>query len=111
MRKYNETYDILSGSIGEIFTSDSDSGNIGKAGKTGNENMVSQHDDTRMSSREGTEESITKVHSFKLEVSIVNTISDIAYWQRRTKRDVVEEALRKYIDKTPEEDKRPRKHK
>ena len=108
-------YDVLAGSIDDFFSAElskenipdiigqegnprhnSPGGNSGKANKVDTKNALDQ------------KKGPTRVYSFKLDEETVTRIKDIAYWQRRSIRDVVEDAFRLYINNTPEEDKRPR---
>lgn len=108
MSKNHDAYDILAGTIGDIMMSGQDHSNTGNAGNVGNDRRVDYSNNPRKPSPAGSRQSQTKVHCYKLDINIVGTIANIAYWQRRTRREVVEEALLQYIDKTPDEDKRPR---
>jgi hypothetical protein len=49
--------------------------------------------------------------TYKFPPKVIELVDRVAYWQRRDKQDVVAEALLKYFEMVPEEDKKDIKRK
>lgn len=84
-------------------------GNTDKPSNTGNTDIISNTKNAgkgkkaRKMGNTGKKE--TAVVCYRIPADLADAIGRIAYWQRRTKQDVVAEAFLRYFETIPEDDK------
>ena len=80
-----------------------------KPSNTGNTDNISNTNNTgkgkKARKKGNTGKKETAVVCYRIPVDLADAIGRIAYWQRRTKQDVVAEAFLRYIETVPEDDK------
>lgn len=80
--------------------------NISNTNNTGKGKKARKIDNTGKARKKGnTGKKETAVVCYRIPADLADAIGRIAYWQRRTKQDVVAEAFLRYIETVPEDDK------
>ena len=84
-----------------------DNGNTDKTSKrckTGNAGATRNTTRQSKTSKNGNTDKLV-AKTYKLPPRLIELVDRVAYWQRRNKQDVIAEALLKYFEAIPEEDK------